>query len=364
MVAAVLRSGWLTTGEQCVKFERELASYLGAKYAVAVASCTHALEICLHHLRLPAGSRIGVPDWTFVSTALSAVHVGHQPVLLDVEAQTLNVDPVSLQAALDHKLGAVIGVHFGGSPFSEEIRRLCADYGVPLVEDAAHALGASDGTALVNGSRSVAACFSFYATKNLTSGEGGAIVTNDVDLADFARTFRLHGMSHDAWKRYVPGGEPLYDVSSPGIKANFPDILAALARSQLRRFDALQARRRRLVARYRHNLDKVHDLGLVPTEPDPRSADHLMVVLLPARVARADVVAALHAAGISASIHFQPLHRFHGLEGYLTLGPTGVDTAEHLAGRALSLPLYPDLSDEQVDQVCDVLTEAVMRRRP
>jgi dTDP-4-amino-4,6-dideoxygalactose transaminase len=363
-VTATLRSRWLTTGGQSLEFERELAGYLGVQHAVAVASCTHALEICLHYLGLPAGSRVGVPDWTFVSTALSAIHAGYQPVLIDIEAHTLNLSPAALDAALDHGLDAVVGVHFGGSALSEDVHRLCADHSVPLIEDAAHALGASDGNGLINGRRSVGACFSFYATKNLTSGEGGAITTQDADLADFARTFRLHGMSRDAWKRYLPGDSVLYDVNSAGIKANFPDILAALARSQLRRFPRLQACRRRLVSRYRHNLEQVRGLDLVPPQADSGSADHLMVVLLPPGTPRPDVVAELRRVGISTSVHFQPLHLFRGMDKHFALGPTGVETAGRLAQRALSLPLYPDLTDDQVDRVCDALALAVLRHAP
>lgn len=363
-VSAVLRSRWLTTGRQCLEFERELAGHLGVSHAIAVASCTHALEICLHHLGLPRGSRVGVPDWTFVSTALAAVHVGHQPVLLDIDPRTLNLQPAALEAALDEGLDAVIGVHFGGSTFDESIRRLCSAHGVPLIEDAAHAFGASDAQGIVNGSRSVGACFSFYATKNLTSGEGGAIATDDDKLADFAHSCRLHGMSRDAWKRYTPDGSPLYELMGPGIKANFPDILAALARSQLRRFDQLQRQRRELVRRYRLNLAGVQGIAFVPPELDASSADHLMVVLLPERTSRPGVVTTLADAGIATSVHFRPLHRFPWAAAHFQTGPTGLETADRLAPRVLSLPLYPDLTLDQVDRVCDELTQAVDRHTP
>ena len=359
-VAAVLRSRWLTTGRECAEFEEELAGYLGVSHAIAVASCTHALEICLHYLGLPPGSRVGVPDWTFVSTALAAVHVGHQPVLLDIDPTTLNLDAGSLEAALDEGLDAVIGVHFGGSAFGEDVRRLCAEHAVPLVEDAAHALGASDGEGLINGRRSVGACFSFYATKNLTCGEGGAIATDDDKLAEFAESYRLHGMSREAWKRYMPDGAPLYDLTGPGIKANLPDILATLARSQLRRFEQLQQQRHNLVDRYRTNLAGT-DVVFVPPEFDSRSAHHLMVVLLPEKTSRAGVVTALTDADISTSVHFRPLHQFQWAAEHFPTGPAGVDAAEGIAPRALSLPLYPDLAATQVDRVCEELTRAIDR---
>ena len=208
-VARVLESGWLTTGAECLGLEADLGAYLGADHVVAMSSCTAALDTAVAYLDLPPGSRIGVPTWTFVSSALCAVHLGHRPVLLDVDADTLNLSVESLDAALrdpapDGGLDAVVGVHFGGVALSPAIHERCAEAGVPLIEDAAHALGTRDHRGLVAGRGSAGACLSFYATKNLTSAEGGALVTDDADLADFARSYRLHGLSRDAWARYHP----------------------------------------------------------------------------------------------------------------------------------------------------------------
>ena len=179
-VTKVLRSGWLTTGEESHALEAELAAYLGAAHVVAVSSCTAALEIALRCLDLQPGARVGVPAWTFVATATAAVHTGAQPVILDVEQDTLNLSAVALEAALEAGLDAVVPVHFGGVPVDRTIHDLCAAYGVPVVEDAAHALGARDERGMLRGAGSVAACLSFYATKNLTCGEGGALVTDRV----------------------------------------------------------------------------------------------------------------------------------------------------------------------------------------
>lgn len=360
-VTGVLRSGWLTTGDQAQRFERELAAYLGVPHALAVSSCTHALEICLAHLRLPQGSRVGVPTWTFISTALSGVHVGLTPVLLDADESTLNLSSSSLRAAIS-ELDAVVPVHFAGVAVDDAIYEICNAHGVPIIEDAAHALGSRDDRgALVNGDRSLAACYSFYATKNLTSGEGGAIATTDDALAEFATVQRLHGMSRDAWRRYRPDGAPLYDLVGPGIKANFPDILAALARSQLARFDRLQARRRELITRYREQLNGIGGLRLVPPDLPVGSADHLMVVLLPAGADRVKIVQELTSGGISTSIHFRPLHQFRWMAENTIIGPAGVNVADRVASRALSLPLFVDLTGEQVDRVCAQLRRALER---
>jgi dTDP-4-amino-4,6-dideoxygalactose transaminase len=182
-VSAVLRGGWITTGEECIALERELASYIGAPHMIAVSSGTAALEIALGSLELQPGSRVGVPTWTFAATGLAAHRVGTSVVLLDSEPDTLNVSPASLAAALDAGLDAVVPVHFGGVPVAREVRDLCAAAGVPAVEDAAHALGATDDRGRVGGHGTAAACFSFYATKNITCAEGGAIAVESAERA-------------------------------------------------------------------------------------------------------------------------------------------------------------------------------------
>jgi dTDP-4-amino-4,6-dideoxygalactose transaminase len=355
-VTRVLRSGWITTGDECGLLEEELTDYLGAKHVIGVSSCTSALEISLAHLRLPPGSRVGVPAWTFVSTALAAVHNNLLPVLLDVDPRTLNLSPVALEVALADGLDAVIAVHFGGVAVDRAIHDLCAAAGVPLIEDAAHALGARDERGLIGGRGTGAACFSFYATKNLTSAEGGAIATDDDDLAAFARTYRLHGMSADALARYKPGGSVTYDMVDPGIKANLPDLLAALARSQLARFDDSQARRRELLYRYRFLLEPA-GVQFVPAGREAGSADHLAVVLLPDGVDRDAVAAGLKARGVSPSVHFRPLHKFSWFAANAAVGPGGLSVCDASWPRALSLPLHVGMSIEDVDRVAATLAE-------
>ena len=178
-VSRVLRSGWITTGEECLELERELAEYLDVPHVVTMSSCTAALETALAHLGLGQGARVGVPTWTFTSTALAAHREDYQPVLLDVDADTLNLSPSALEDAIDEGLDAVVAVHLGGVPIDGRVHDLCQQAGIPLVEDAAHALGARDHRGMVAGQGTAGACFSFYAPKNLTSGEGGALATDD-----------------------------------------------------------------------------------------------------------------------------------------------------------------------------------------
>ena len=361
-VARVLRSGWLTTGEECVALERELEQVTGASHAVAVSSCTAALELALRTVELPVGARVGVPTWTFVASAAVPAHLGACPVLLDVRPTDLNVDPAAVEAAIPG-LDALVVVHFGGVPVDPSVLELAEAHGVPVVEDAAHALGAHDHRGPIAGRGTVGACLSFYATKNITSAEGGALLTDDAERAERVRRLRLHGMSADAWARYRPGAPASYALDELGIKANLPDVLAALARSQLARLESLQAARRRLVEAYRSMLAEVDDLEVVPPAGDPRSADHLMVVLLPPGTDRAGVIADLASEGIGTSVHFAPLHTFSWFAVHAETGPTGVGTADALAARALSLPLHPSLDEDDVHRVVTALRGAVRRRR-
>jgi dTDP-4-amino-4,6-dideoxygalactose transaminase len=358
-VVAVLRGGWLTTGKECAALERELENYLGVPHAVAMSSCTAAIETAFASLGLPAGARVGVPTWTFPSSALAPAHQGAVPVLVDVDPDTLNVSADAVGTAIDTGVDVFVGVHFGGVPLDREVHEVLRGSGISLIEDAAHAMGTSDHRGRAAGQANVAACFSFYATKNLTSGEGGALVTEDGDLAAFARSYRLHGMAGDAWDRYRTGSFGLPEVVAPGIKGNLPDLLAALARSQLRRFDQLQKLRREIVLQYRARLGYVDGLRCAPTQLVDGSADHLMVVVLDEGIDRERVVAELSRASIGSSVHFRPLHHLAWFRRHAVLPPAGLPVADELAPRVLSLPLHCRLQPGHVDRICDVLASAI-----
>jgi dTDP-4-amino-4,6-dideoxygalactose transaminase len=361
-VSAVLRGGWLTTGEECLALERELATYIGVPHVIAVSSGTAALEIALASLELRPGSRVGVPTWTFAATGLAAHRVGASVVLLDSESQSLNVSPRSLAAALDAGLDAVVPVHFGGVPVAREVRDLCGAAGVPVVEDAAHALGATDDRGHIGGRGTAAACFSFYATKNITCAEGGAIAVESAERAASMRAARLHGFDADAWDRYRPKGSDVdCDVVIPGFKANLPDLLAALARSQLARIDDLQTRRRALTERYRTNLARVDDVRFVPAAPVAGSADHLAVIALSDPRQRPVIRGGLAKAGIASSVHFRPLHQLSWFREHARVGPSGVSIADDYSDRVVSMPLSPALSSDDVDRVCEVLCDLLRR---
>ena len=359
-VVRVMRGGWLTTGFECAAFESELQEYLGIPEAVGLSSCTAALETAYAYLGLPNGARVGVPTWTFAATALAPARFGAIPVLVDVDPDTLNVTPQAVEAAVASGIDAFMLVHFAGTPVDPEVHEILRAADVPVIEDAAHALGTVDHRGLVAGHGSVAACYSFYATKNLTSGEGGALTTEDPGLATFARAFRLHGLVGDAWSRYRTGS-PVFlpEIHTPGIKGNFPDILAAMARSQLRRFDVLQKGRRETVLQYRALLAEMEGVRCAPSALVDGSSDHLMVVVLDEGIDRDAVVEHLKTAGIGTSVHFRPLHHLTWFRRNAELVADRLPVADAMATRVVSLPLHNNLTPSDVERVCSVLATAL-----
>jgi dTDP-4-amino-4,6-dideoxygalactose transaminase len=351
-VRRVLRSGWITTGPECGAFEAELSAYLGQPHVVAVASGTQALELSLRALRLDPGAAVLTPSLTFCGAVGAILHAGYRPVLVDVDEATLTPSPetVAAAAARAGRPAAIVGCDLGGYPVDH--RALADAAGLPdrrVIVDAAHGPGGDVGRGAF-----FATCLSFYATKNLPIGEGGAVATPDADLATWLRSARLHGMTRDAWRRYLPGGSWRYEVAEIGYKANLTDLQAAIGRAQLVALPEWQARRAALVARYDAGLCEagVAEIVRVPRR-HPGHAWHLYQVLVPRRD---EISAALADAGIGTSVHFIPVHRLHGYRRALAAGePGAVPATDRVADRLLSLPLYPGLSDTAVDLVVERL---------
>lgn len=366
----VLRSGWITTGPQTASFERELAGHLGVRHAVAVSSGTAALELSLRALRLPAGAAVLTPALTFCGAVQAILHAGLRPVLVDVGPEALQPDPAAVTAAT-RRVGAVAAMvvqHMAGFP--APVADLAAAAGLPLarvVEDAAHGLGA--GRAGVPVGRSVgASCLSFYATKNLPIGEGGAVCTDDGELAADVRASRLHGMSRDAWRRYLPGGSWRYDVDRAGMKANFTDVQAAIGRAQLAELPRWQGRRAELADRYDAGLAGVPGLTRPVRPVDGWPAWHLYQVRVGTAYGRTRdaLIDALAERGIGTSVHFIPVHRLSYFRRVLSPLERGdLPVTDAACTQLLSLPMHPALSDAEVDQVCQAVAElAAVRRRP
>src|ERR1022692_721513 len=357
----VLAGGWVTMGAESVAFEEEFAAWVGAPHAVAVSSCTAAIQMALTALDLPPGSPVLTPTLTFCGAVQAIVHARLRPVLIDADDSTLVVSPAGVAAAAKRGGAAAMVIqHMAGYPVDSA--ELAAAAGLPvdtIVEDAAHSLGATIGGRPV-GADARAARFSFYATKTLPIGEGGAITTTDGDLADRFRRMRLHGMSGDAWKRYHKSGSWRYTVADSGMKANFTDIQAAIGRAQLQALSRWQYRRAEIAARYDALLADVPGLRLPPRPLDDLHAWHLYIIRVSGEYGtpRDEVVEALSAAGIGTSVHFIPVHHQPYFRDLL-----GADECAHLPvadavfPELLSLPLHPGLSDADVERICETLAD-------
>ena len=365
-VTATLRSGWLTTGEQAFRLEEEFAGRLGARHAVAVSSGTAALHLALRAAGVAPGDEVIVPTFTFTATAEAVLYLGARPVLADVDPRTGTLEPEEVAHRLGPRIRAVVPVHLGGLPCDlDRIGALAHGADAVVIDDAAHALPARLGGHLV-GTLADATAFSFYATKNITSGEGGMVTTARDDWAETMRLWRLHGLSRDAWRRYREDGSWAYEVVDLGCKYNLPDVLAAIGRAQLAKLDRFATARRALVACYREALADEEAVEL-PEEPAGReSAWHLFAVRLcleQLRIDRAGVIAELARRGIGTSVHFIPLHRHPYYRRTLAVEPAGFPGAEDLFRRCLSLPLYPALAPADVDCVAQALRDVLGTHR-
>lgn len=366
-VVAVMKSRWLTTGAQVREFERRFAERVGATHAVALNSCTAALHLALEALEVGPGDLVYVPTYTFAATAEVVRYLGAKPTLVDIDPVTLNLDLDRLEELVhrDRADGrgrpkAVIPVHIAGVPCDmAAVWDLARRTGLAVVEDAAHAFPASR-NGVVTGSMPEdvpgAVCFSFYATKTITTGEGGMVTTESADLADRMRIMSLHGLSRHAWNRYAEGGSWRYDIIAPGYKYNLTDIAGAMGLVQLDRASDMRDRRAEIAARFNASFS---DLPVeLPTVPDAtESAWHLYILRVDDSFdgGRDRVIARLQEQGIGTSVHFIPLH----LHSYYqkTFGYTAGDfpVASAQFERTLSLPIYSSMSDKDVDRVIEAV---------
>jgi perosamine synthetase len=365
-VVETLRSGWLTTGPKTQEFEREFAATLGADFAVAVNSATAGLHLGLDAAGIGAGDEVLVPTLTFTSSAATVIHTGARPRLVDCDPDTMNIDVARAEQQCGPRTKAIMPVHFAGHPCPmDEVRDLARRRGLLVIEDAAHALPAAYRGEKV-GSRSRLCVFSFYATKNLTTGEGGMVTTDDPGLDERIRSRRLHGMTRDAWRRYAPDGQWRYDVTYPGFKYNMTDVAAAIGLVQLRRLPELQRRRTALVERYRAAFAGCEEIDLPVSRSEVEHAWHLFVVRLRCErltITRDSTLRELGESGIGASVHFIPLHEHSYYREALGCRAEDFPNATALADRILSLPLFPDMRFEDVDRVAGVLRDILARHR-
>jgi dTDP-4-amino-4,6-dideoxygalactose transaminase len=359
-----LRSGWLTTGPKVKRFEQEFAAYVGAKHAIAVSSCTAALHASLAALNIGPGDEVIVPTLTFCATANVVEYLGAKPVIVDVD-RTFHISAEAIHAAISTHTKAIVPVHYAGQACSlKEILVIANSYGIPVVEDAAHAAGAELDKRKI-GSHGRAVCFSFYATKNMTTGEGGMVTTGDDALAERLRILSLHGMSHDAWKRYSGAGSWYYEVLEPGYKYNMTDIQAALGIHQLRRLEQFISRRQQIAALYDEAFSDLPEILLPLRLPGRNHIFHLYPIRLQADQlsgTRSKFIEQLSARNISTSVHFIPLHRHPFYRDRYGYRREQFPVAEEIYHGLLSLPLYPRMNDRDVRDVIDAVRDALAAR--
>lgn len=354
LVRQTLESGWITTGPRAHELARRVAELAGAKHGIAVNSATGALHLALAALGVKPGDEVITSAYTFVACVNVIEHVGAKPVLVDVEADTLCMDPRALERAITPRTKAILPVDYAGHPCDLDAILALAKAGkIPVVEDAAHALGAAHRGRPI-GSESTVTAFSFYATKNLTTGEGGAAVTNDDALAERITLLSLHGMNRDAWKRYTSTGSWYYEVTEPGFKYNLSDVLAAIGVGQLERFGAFQRRRFEIAARYEAALSAIPEIRRPGTRADMTHAWHLYPIGLELErltIDRARFIEELRAENIGTSVHFIPIHVHPHFARTLAYRPGDFPVAEDAYRRAITLPLFPRMSDADVEDV-------------
>lgn len=365
-VGDVLRSGWITTGPKTAEFESRFADYVGCAGAVALSSATAGVHLILQALGVGPGDEVITPSMTWVSTANLAVLAGATPFFADVDRDTLMVSPESVGACLTDRTRAIIPVHFAGAPVDiEPIRRLAAAHGISLIEDAAHALGTQYNGQHVG--RSGTSIFSFHPIKNITTGEGGMLCSDNESLLERVRRLKFHGLGVDAYDRQTQGRSPQAEVVEPGYKYNMTDISAVLGLRQLARVDTLNAKRAELAMKYRERLADVEEIIPLSDPPYPmRHAWHLFVVRLDiekAGLERDEFMQRLKQRNIGTGLHFRAVHLQKYYRECMGTRRGMLPNTEWNSDRICSLPLFPDMTGCDVNDVVHAIKEILSERR-
>jgi len=361
-VIDTLESDWISTGPKTHAFEEQFKNYVGAQFAVAVSSCTAALHLSLAASGIGPGDEVITSPLTFAATANVVIHQGAKPIFADIDKETNNVAPESVEKNLTERTKAIIPVHYAGHPCEmEEIERIAKEHNLLIIEDAAHALAASYKNRTI-GTLGDATCFSFYATKNITTGEGGMLTTNDEQLAETTRMLSLHGINKDAWKRYSSGGSWYYEVLYPGYKYNMTDIQAAIGMHQLKKLPQMQKRREEIAQSYNDAFRNTDQIITPTSRPYVRHAWHLYAIQVNVDMLKADrntVIDALKAKNIGTSVHFIPVHLHPYYRSQYGYKRGDFPNAEHFFDREISLPLYPRMTDDDVEDVITAVKHVI-----
>lgn len=364
-VARVMRSGWVGMGQETVSFEQELSEYLGAPEVVTVNSCTSALFLALLVENVNAGDEVIIPSLTWCATANAALYLRAIPVFCDIDAETFCVTAKSILEKVTSRTKAVIVVHYGGYAIDVDQLRNTLPASISIIEDAAHAMGARHANGKRVGASGNSVCFSFYANKNLSTADGGAIALFDSVKAERLRSLRMSGLASHAWSRYIkPSSAFDFALNDLGYKMNFTDLQSAIGRVQLRRLDGMTATRKTLAERYRHRFNEYGLTVLFQAGAfDERHARHLLVASCGEErtgFSRDSLVLALREQNIGASIHYQPLHTQPLYQRY---GPWKLPVTESVAKRIMTLPISARMTIEDVDYVCAHLANIISLQR-
>ena len=363
-IVDTVRSGWIGMGPKTIRFENNFSEYIGVNKSVAVSSWTAAGHLTLEAFGLKAGDEVIVPTMTFPATAEIVCYFGAKPVFVDVEEDTLNISIEALEKAITPKTKVIIPVHYAGQPCDlDEVHEIARKYNLKVLEDAAHAL-----PALYKGKKigtiSDVTCFSFYATKTLSTGEGGMICTNDEEIAERCTIMRLHGINRDAWKRHTESGSWYYEVVALGYKYNFTDLQASLGLPQLKKVDAMWESRKRIAAKYTEALKDLDTIQLLTLKPDRESSLHLFPIRLHLdRLTknRAQIINEFRNLNIGVGVHFMPVHQHLYYNESFNLRDEDYPVATTAFPRLISLPIYPGMKDENVDKVIDTLIDMLTK---
>ena len=357
-VVGVMRSGWLTTGARTREFEAEFARYVGASHALALNSCTAALHLALAAVGVTEGDEVILPAMTFAATGEVVQYFKARPVLVDCAPGSFQADPAEIERAITPRTRAILVVHYGGAAADlDAILAIAHSHGLRVIEDAAHALPTRYKGRMI-GSLSDVTCFSFYATKTITTGEGGMATTENLDYAERMRSLSLHGISRDAYKRYTAEGTWRYEILEAGYKYNLTDMQAALGLTQLAKCDAMRARRESIAQSYTGQLASkdAFEAPIVPSAAEHAWHLYPLMLNLDALTAGRDrVIEELKQRGVGTSVHFIPLHLHPCYQQGFGYWPGQFPNAEHQFERVVSLPIYPSMTDEDVECVIEAL---------
>ena len=363
-IVDTVRSGWISMGPKTIRFENNFNDYIGVKKSVAVSSWTAAGHLSLEAFGINEGDEVILPTMTFPATAEIVCYFKAKPVMVDVDEDTLNISLEAIEKAITPKTKAIIPVHYAGQPCDlDEIHAIAKKHNLKVLEDAAHALPAKYKGKKI-GTISDVTCFSFYATKTLSTGEGGMVCTNDEEIAERVKIMRLHGINRDAWKRYTESGSWYYEVVAPGYKYNFTDLQASLGLPQLKKVDAMWDSRKRIAAKYTEALKDLDIIQLHTIKPDRDSSWHLFPIRLyldRLTKNRAQIINELREKNVGVGVHFMPVHQHLYYSETFNLSDAEYPVASAAFPRLMSLPIYPGMTDDNVDKVIDVLVDTLSK---